>query len=89
MTSRNVMPGDTTQKPGPGAHSPQNVCRIISLMFALIIYQIEGCIFMCFLTDSIFIFLKGFYRDKGHLKVCLKNAFFWVFGFAKTKMLEF
>lgn len=25
MTSRNVMPGDTTQKPGPGAHSPQNV----------------------------------------------------------------
>lgn len=25
MTSRNVMPGDTTQKPGPGAHSPENV----------------------------------------------------------------
>lgn len=25
MTSRNVMPGDTTQKPGPGAHSPETV----------------------------------------------------------------
>ncbi|KAK3097785.1 hypothetical protein FSP39_013165 [Pinctada imbricata] len=25
MTSRNVMPGDTTRKPGPGAHSPENV----------------------------------------------------------------
>ncbi|VDI19780.1 ciliary microtubule associated protein 1B-like isoform X2 [Mytilus galloprovincialis] len=25
MTSRNVMPGDTTKKPGPGAHSPENV----------------------------------------------------------------
>jgi len=25
MTSRNVMPGDTTQKPGPGQHSPENV----------------------------------------------------------------
>lgn len=25
MTSRNVMPGDTTQKPGPGAHSPEKV----------------------------------------------------------------
>ena len=25
MTSRNVMPGDTTQKPGPGAHSPEIV----------------------------------------------------------------
>ncbi|KAJ8315436.1 hypothetical protein KUTeg_007586 [Tegillarca granosa] len=25
MTSRNVMPGDTTQKPGPGAHSPERV----------------------------------------------------------------
>ncbi|KAL4232890.1 Outer dense fiber protein 3 [Mactra antiquata] len=25
MTSRNVMPGDTTQKPGPGAHSPEGV----------------------------------------------------------------
>ncbi|XP_013395447.1 outer dense fiber protein 3 [Lingula anatina] len=23
MTSRNVMPGDSTQKPGPGAHSPE------------------------------------------------------------------
>jgi len=23
MTSRNVMPGDTTMKPGPGAHSPE------------------------------------------------------------------
>lgn len=28
MTSRNVMPGDTTQKPGPGAHSPENVSTI-------------------------------------------------------------
>ncbi|XP_060072852.1 outer dense fiber protein 3-like [Ylistrum balloti] len=25
MTSRNLMPGDNTQKPGPGAHSPENV----------------------------------------------------------------
>jgi len=25
MTSRNVMPGDGTQKPGPGAHSPERV----------------------------------------------------------------
>lgn len=25
MTSRNIMPGDTTQKPGPGAHSPEKV----------------------------------------------------------------
>ncbi|XP_076466436.1 ciliary microtubule associated protein 1A-like [Babylonia areolata] len=25
MTSRNVMPGDSTQKPGPGAHSPEKV----------------------------------------------------------------
>jgi len=25
MTSRNRMPGDTTQKPGPGSHSPEKV----------------------------------------------------------------
>jgi len=25
MTSRNTMPGDGTQKPGPGAHSPERV----------------------------------------------------------------
>lgn len=25
MTSRNPMPGDSTQKPGPGAHSPERV----------------------------------------------------------------
>ncbi|KAL5010964.1 hypothetical protein ScPMuIL_013269 [Solemya velum] len=25
MTSRNMMPGDTTTKPGPGQHSPENV----------------------------------------------------------------
>ncbi|ELU06431.1 hypothetical protein CAPTEDRAFT_182924 [Capitella teleta] len=25
MTSRNMMPGDTTKKPGPGAHSPEKV----------------------------------------------------------------
>jgi hypothetical protein len=25
MTSRNPLPGDTTQKPGPGAHSPEKV----------------------------------------------------------------
>ncbi|ESP01089.1 hypothetical protein LOTGIDRAFT_200481 [Lottia gigantea] len=25
MTSRNMMPGDTTRKPGPGAHSPEIV----------------------------------------------------------------
>ncbi|XP_069104597.1 ciliary microtubule associated protein 1A-like [Argopecten irradians] len=25
MTSRNLMPGDTTQKPGPGAHCPETV----------------------------------------------------------------
>ena len=25
MTGRNLQPGDTTQKPGPGAHSPEKV----------------------------------------------------------------
>jgi len=25
MTSRNIMPGDSTQKPGPGAHSPEKI----------------------------------------------------------------
>lgn len=25
MNSRNFMPGDSTQKPGPGAHSPEKV----------------------------------------------------------------
>ena len=25
MLGRNVMPGDTTQKPGPGAYSPERV----------------------------------------------------------------
>jgi len=25
MTSRNPMPGDTTTKPGPGAHHPEKV----------------------------------------------------------------
>jgi len=25
MTSRNIMPGDSTMKPGPGAHSPERV----------------------------------------------------------------
>ncbi|XP_043943804.1 outer dense fiber protein 3 [Protopterus annectens] len=25
MTARNMLPGDTTQKPGPGAHSPEKV----------------------------------------------------------------
>lgn len=34
MTSRNVMPGDTTQKPGPGAHSPENV-RTVACDFIL------------------------------------------------------
>lgn len=28
MTSRNVMPGDGTQKPGPGAHSPERVSSL-------------------------------------------------------------
>lgn len=28
MTSRNVMPGDGTQKPGPGAHSPERVSQL-------------------------------------------------------------
>lgn len=35
MTGRNTMPGDNTQKPGPGAHSPEKVttllCDFISL----------------------------------------------------------
>ena len=30
MTSRNVMPGESTQKPGPGAHSPERVCVLNS-----------------------------------------------------------
>lgn len=34
MTSRNVMPGDTTRKPGPGAHSPETV-RSTSGIFIL------------------------------------------------------
>ncbi len=25
MTSRNILPSDGTQKPGPGAHSPEKV----------------------------------------------------------------
>ena len=29
MTSRNPMPGDTTQKPGPGAHSSDAVCMCL------------------------------------------------------------
>lgn len=33
MTSRNVMPGDTTRKPGPGAHSPETV-RSTTLSFS-------------------------------------------------------
>ena len=32
MGGRNVMPGDNTQKPGPGAHSPEKV-SIIFLQF--------------------------------------------------------
>ena len=28
MTGRNGMPGDTTTKPGPGAHSPERVCHL-------------------------------------------------------------
>ncbi|KAG2460402.1 ODF3A protein, partial [Polypterus senegalus] len=28
MTARNSMPGDTTQKPGPGAHSPEKVRKL-------------------------------------------------------------
>lgn len=34
MTSRNVMPGDTTRKPGPGAHSPETV-RSTTLSFSI------------------------------------------------------
>ena len=30
MTSRNVMPGESTQKPGPGAHSPARECVLNS-----------------------------------------------------------
>ena len=29
MTSRNNMPGDSTTKPGPGAHSPERVCNFV------------------------------------------------------------
>ena len=28
MYARNEMPGDTTMKPGPGAHSPEKVCHL-------------------------------------------------------------
>ena len=28
MTSRNVLPGDSTLKPGPGAHSPEKVRHV-------------------------------------------------------------
>ena len=31
MGGRNVMPGDNTQKPGPGAHSPEKVSVISEL----------------------------------------------------------
>lgn len=44
MTSRNVMPGDTTKKPGPGAHSPENVSIVIFLLFILTLtyYPLEN-----------------------------------------------
>ena len=56
MTSRNVMPGDTTQKPGPGAHSPENVspCALLvdrqtlqNLCFVLtMLHTISTCVMM-------------------------------------------
>lgn len=41
MTSRNVMPGDSTQKPGPGAHSPERVGILTTYyLFIICIYII-------------------------------------------------
>ena len=35
MTSRNHMPGDASQKPGPGAHSPEKVsCHDMKISMA-------------------------------------------------------
>ena len=35
MIARNGMPGDTTKKPGPGAHSPERVC-LLDLIMSLV-----------------------------------------------------
>lgn len=43
MTSRNVMPGDTTQKPGPGAHSPENVRTDFSTDFFFFSILLKHC----------------------------------------------
>lgn len=39
MTSRNVMPGDTTRKPGPGAHSPQSVRSTSTSSFIVVLHN--------------------------------------------------
>ena len=35
MTGRNMLPSDNTQKPGPGAHSPEKVGASFCLLFIL------------------------------------------------------
>ena len=37
MTSRNMMPGDGTTKPGPGAHSPEKVSILPDLLLILML----------------------------------------------------
>ena len=44
MTSRNPMPGDSTQKPGPGAHSPERVCIKCNILLVLLLF----CLFQFF-----------------------------------------
>jgi hypothetical protein len=71
MTSRNVMPGDTTQKPGPGAHSPENVrtqsyTRIpdFLLLFDVIcrfyLPESNSFVFQCYITLGTCMTDKGF-----------------------------
>lgn len=51
MTSRNVMPGDTTKKPGPGAHSPETVSNNTTMPCGDWIIYLYTLVFMKFLCQ--------------------------------------
>ena len=36
MGGRNVMPGDMTQKPGPGRYSPEKVCLLLEYISLIV-----------------------------------------------------
>ena len=42
LTSRNTMPGDSTKKPGPGAHSPEKVSTQGKLQFRRGVEEVAG-----------------------------------------------